>query len=116
MLCAPAFYYTHADYQALSVYVADIDWLALFVSVSSSDVNAVWLLFEQEIAKAISLHLLLKCARRSSRVRKYPSFIRRALKRKQVLWCSRHLISGLTRFNQLAEKCAKIINKFSCAC
>ena len=35
--------YTHADYQALSVYLANVNLLALFANVLPSDVNAVCL-------------------------------------------------------------------------
>ena len=37
--------FKRADYNALSQYLSDINWVALFAQVAPSDINAVWSVF-----------------------------------------------------------------------
>jgi hypothetical protein len=101
-----------ADYDGLSMYLSAINWYNMYARVHPSDVNGVWLLFKSVLTDAIKLFVpLVQC--RVRRRPKYHMFIRRALRRTQVLWSSRHQPGVLALYKQQAARCKRLITKYN---
>ena len=83
--------FSRTNYAVLSPDLAKVDWETAFARVPPDDINDVWLLFKEEIYNAISTRVPRRRAHNNGKAFKYPLFIRRALKRKQALWRSRHI-------------------------
>jgi hypothetical protein len=103
--------YRCADYNGLSQYFANIDWLALYAQVPPSDVNSVWLIFRNVISQAVEMFVPIQGKRRSRKPFKYPLYVRRALKRKQALWRCRHQPGMLEQYKQQAARCRCLISR-----
>jgi hypothetical protein len=103
--------FARANYDGLSMYLSAINWYNMFARVHPSDVNGVWLLFKGVLSDAIKLFVpLVQC--RLRRRPKYPLFIRRALRRKQELWRSRHQPGMLAQYKRQAARCRRLITKY----
>jgi hypothetical protein len=83
--------YKRANFDALLDYYFSMNWLRLFASVPPNNVEHVWLLFKSVIYADIDKfvprsmkHTLCIASRR------YPPYIKRALKVKLRLWRARH--------------------------
>jgi hypothetical protein len=69
--------YRRADYNGLSLYFSNVNWLAIFAQVPPSDVNGVWLLFKNVISQAVDIFVPLVGVKRRRKLFKYPVFVRR---------------------------------------
>lgn len=103
--------YRRADYNGLSLYFSNVDWLAIFAQVPPSDVNGVWLVFKNVLSQAVDVFVPLVGVKRRRKLFKYPLFVRRALKRKQALWRCRHQPGMLEQYKQQAARCKRLICK-----
>ena len=70
--------YRRADYNGLSLYFSNVDWLAIFAQVPPSDVNGVWLVFKNVLSQAVDVFVPLVGVKRRCKLFKYPLFVRRA--------------------------------------
>jgi YHS domain-containing protein len=82
--------YRRADYNGLSLYFSNVNWLAIFAQVPPSYVNGVWLLFKNVISQAVDIFVPLVGVKRRRKLFKYLLFVRQALKHKQAVWRYRH--------------------------
>ena len=85
------------DYIALSSFLSNVNWVELFRTVASSDVNGLWALFKQYIYNAIERFVPLRKNHPVYRPRtifNYPKYILRAQKRKLIMWRNRHAPGG----------------------
>lgn len=112
----PIFRYNfrRCDFSAMSSFLNQINWVQLFSTIAPNDVDGLWLKFKRVIYQAIDQFTLICSSNRSSYcVNKYPSYIRRALRRKLTLWHCRHAgPKSLAIYKAQACKCKKIIRRF----
>ena len=101
-----------ADYNALSQYLSDINWVALFAQVAPSDVNAVWSMFLNVILHAINLFVPMQSIKHCRVQLKYPLYVRQALRHKQALWRVRHQPDKLMQYKAQAARCKRLIKSY----
>ena len=76
-----------ADYDAMSYYIAGVDWLSLLSTNLTTD--SLWSAFSNVLQTAIDLFVPVNYIRRDNSVkcrRWYPAALRRAIVRKRCLW------------------------------
>jgi hypothetical protein len=103
--------FRRANYDALSSYLGQIDWVSLFTSVAPDNVNGLWLLFKRVLCDAIE-RFVPHVHTRTRGKRFYPLYIRRALKRKHELWRNRHCNGGSVKYKSHADTCRRLIKRF----
>ena len=104
--------FKRADYNALSQYLSDINWVALFAQVAPSDVNAVWSVFLNVILHAINLFVPMQSIKHCRVQLKYPLYVRQALRHKQALWRVRHQPDKLMQYKAQAARCKRLIKSY----
>ncbi len=107
--CPPRLDFKKANYTQLADLFYGIDWMQTFTKVAPNDVEGIWQLFKSIVTQAIALYVPEYSARTSAR--SYPSYIRRAIRRKRTLWRNRHCHGNSALYAAQARKCKKLIRR-----
>ena len=106
------FNFHRCNYGAMNTYLSQINWIQLFSVIASNDINGLWFHFKRVIFAAIELFTPL-CVTRRRQVFSYPPYVKRALKRKLILWRKRHTsVDGLDLYKKQAIVCQNLIKRF----
>ena len=97
----------------MNAYLSQINWIQLFSVVAPNDLNGLWFHFKRVIFAAIELFTPL-CVTRRRQVFSYPPYVKRAFKRKLILWRKRHAsVDGLDLYKKKqAIVCQNLIRRF----
>ena len=106
------FNFHRCNYGTMNAYLSQINRIQLFSVVAPNDLNGLWFHFKRVIFAAIELFTPL-CVTRRCQVFSYPPYIKRALKRKLILWRKRHTsVDGLDLYKKQAIVCQNLIRRF----
>ena len=108
------FNFHRCNYGAMHAYLSQINWIQLFSVVAPNDLNGLWFHFKRVIFAAIELFTPL-CVTCRRQVFSYPPYVKRALKRKLILWRKRHTsvtVDGLDLYKKQAIVYQNLIRRF----
>lgn len=98
-----------ANYNAISAYLATIDWVRLFFPCYSAD--QYWAVFRSVLQNAIDLFVPLCCTKR--RAKNYPRYITRLNAAKRTAWRRRFRSGGADMYKRCAAKYKRAVENLA---